>query len=102
MASRNPQPLSVQWNPQKRRPLERPPTTPVLRVAVQGRSHGGGTRERYRDFQNLGRCPRRASEQNWTPKRNPAVVEGLTGVPAAESRFLWRGSPPVGSMASML
>ena len=36
MASRNSQALSVQWNPQKRRPPERPPTTPVLRVEVQG------------------------------------------------------------------
>jgi hypothetical protein len=36
MASRNSQPLSVQWNPQKRRPPERPPITPVLRVEVQG------------------------------------------------------------------
>src|SRR4249920_3275978 len=36
MASRNPQPLSVQWNPQKRRPPERPPTTPMLRAAVHG------------------------------------------------------------------
>jgi hypothetical protein len=36
MASRNSQALSVQWNPQKRRPPDRPPTTPVLRVAVQG------------------------------------------------------------------
>jgi len=33
---RNSQPLSVQWNPQKRRPPDRPPTTPVLRVEVQG------------------------------------------------------------------
>jgi hypothetical protein len=36
MASRNSQALSVQWNPQKRRPPDRPPTTPVLRVAVKG------------------------------------------------------------------
>ena len=36
MAFRNPQPLSVQWNPQKRRPPEQPPTTPLLRVAVLG------------------------------------------------------------------
>jgi hypothetical protein len=36
MAYRNSQALSVQWNPQKRRPPDRPPTTPVLRVAVQG------------------------------------------------------------------
>ena len=36
MAYRNSQPLSVQWNPQKRRPPARPPTTPVLRVEVQG------------------------------------------------------------------
>jgi hypothetical protein len=36
MASRISQALSVQWNPQKRRPPERPPTTPVLRVEVQG------------------------------------------------------------------
>jgi len=34
MSSRNPQPLSMQWN--KRRPPARPPNTPVLRVAVQG------------------------------------------------------------------
>lgn len=34
MSARNPQPLSMQWN--KRRPPARPPTTPVLRVAVQG------------------------------------------------------------------
>jgi len=34
MSSRNPQPLSMQWN--KRRPPTRPPNTPVLRVAVQG------------------------------------------------------------------
>ena len=26
----------MQWNPQKRRPPERPPTTPVLGVEVQG------------------------------------------------------------------
>ena len=36
MASQNRQPLSVQWNPQKRRPPGRPLTTPVFRVAVQG------------------------------------------------------------------
>src|SRR6476619_727553 len=36
MVSRNSQVLPVQWNPQKRRPPDRPPTTPVLRVAVQG------------------------------------------------------------------
>jgi hypothetical protein len=36
MTSRNSQPLSVQWNPQKRRPADRPLTTPVLRVEVQG------------------------------------------------------------------
>lgn len=36
MTSRNPQPVSVQWNPQKRPPPSRPPTTPVLRVQVQG------------------------------------------------------------------
>jgi hypothetical protein len=36
MASRNPQALSVQWNPQKRLPRERPLTTPMLRVEVQG------------------------------------------------------------------
>ena len=34
MSSRDPQPLSMQWN--KRRPPARPPNTPVLRVAVQG------------------------------------------------------------------
>jgi hypothetical protein len=28
--------LSVQWNPQERLPRERPPTTPMLRVEVQG------------------------------------------------------------------
>lgn len=36
MSSRSSQARSVQWNPQKRRPPERPPTTPVLRVEVQG------------------------------------------------------------------
>jgi len=36
MAFRNPQPLPLRWNPQRHRPPERPPTTPVLRVAVQG------------------------------------------------------------------
>jgi hypothetical protein len=36
MASRMSQPLSVQWNPQKRRLPDRPPTIPVLRVEVQG------------------------------------------------------------------
>ena len=34
MSSRNPRPLSMQWN--KRRPPARPLNTPVLRVAVQG------------------------------------------------------------------
>jgi hypothetical protein len=34
MSSRNPQPLSMQWN--NRRPPARPPNAPVLRVAVQG------------------------------------------------------------------
>ena len=34
MSSRNPQPLSMQWN--NRRPPARPPNTPVLRVVVQG------------------------------------------------------------------
>ena len=34
MSSRNPLPLSMQWN--KRRPPARPMHTPVLRVAVQG------------------------------------------------------------------
>ena len=34
MSSRNPQPLSMQWN--NRRPPARPPNTPVLCVAVQG------------------------------------------------------------------
>ena len=37
MSSRSSQARSVQWNPQKRRPPERPPTTPVLRVEVQVR-----------------------------------------------------------------
>jgi hypothetical protein len=36
MASRHLQAVSVQWNPQKRLPRERPPTTPLLRVEVQG------------------------------------------------------------------
>jgi hypothetical protein len=36
MAYRNSQALSAQWNPQKRRPPDRPPTTPMLRVEVQG------------------------------------------------------------------
>ena len=34
MSSRNPRPLSMQWN--TRRPPPRPTTIPVLRVAVQG------------------------------------------------------------------
>ena len=34
MSSRNPRLLSMQWN--KRRPPDRPPITPVLRVVVQG------------------------------------------------------------------
>ena len=34
MSSRNPRPLSMQWN--NRRTPARPPNTPVLRVAVQG------------------------------------------------------------------
>ncbi len=36
MASRNPQPMSMQWNFQRRWPPERSTTTPVFRVAVQG------------------------------------------------------------------
>ena len=36
MSSRNPQPMSMQWNFQRRWPPERSTTTPVFRVAVQG------------------------------------------------------------------
>jgi hypothetical protein len=36
MSSRNPQPLSMQWNFQRPRLSERPPTIPVFRVEVKG------------------------------------------------------------------
>ncbi|MGH6824866.1 hypothetical protein [Methyloceanibacter sp.] len=36
MSSRNPQPLSMQWNFQRRWPPEQSTANPVFRVAVQG------------------------------------------------------------------
>ena len=36
MSSRNPQPMSMQWNFQRRWPTEQSTINPVFRVAVQG------------------------------------------------------------------